>query len=132
MFLAIREFLYTGECSTGATLNCLGIIEAANRFCLPRLVRVVEARVCEDLTEADKEGEDIIEDVIRLLEPAQVCIDIIILLSLPFGSKCDIKEVLMSLPTRSKCNIKVVLPMVLPTRCKCNIKEFLPTSLPQT
>jgi hypothetical protein len=72
VFFAIREFLYTGECTSGATLNCLGIIEAANRFCLPRLVRLVEARVCEDLTEADKDGEDIIEDVIKLLEPAQV------------------------------------------------------------
>ncbi|XP_045190267.2 rho-related BTB domain-containing protein 1-like [Mercenaria mercenaria] len=72
VFLAIREFLYTGECTSGATLNCLGIIEAANRFCLPRLVRLVEARVCQDLTDADKEGEDIIEDVLKLLEPAQL------------------------------------------------------------
>lgn len=80
MFLAIREFLYTGECSNSATLNCLGIIEAANRFCLPRLVRLVEAQVVEDLTDADKNGEDIIEDVIRLLEPVQVTFHNFILL----------------------------------------------------
>ncbi|KAL4232158.1 Rho-related BTB domain-containing protein 1 [Mactra antiquata] len=72
VFLAIREFLYTGECSSSATLNCLGIIEAANRFCLPRLVGLVEAQVVQDLTDADKNGEDIIEDVLRLLEPVQL------------------------------------------------------------
>lgn len=71
VFLAVREFLYTGECSQCATLNCLGIIEAANRFCLPRLIRLVEGQVITDLSEADKDGEDIIEDVIKLLEPAQ-------------------------------------------------------------
>lgn len=72
VFLAVREFLYTGDCPSGATLNCLGIIEAADRLCLPRLVRLVEAAVVDDLTTANKEGEDIIEDVLKLLEPAQV------------------------------------------------------------
>ncbi|XP_052773542.1 rho-related BTB domain-containing protein 1-like [Mya arenaria] len=72
IFLALREFLYTGECPTGATLNCLGIIEAANRLCLPRLVTMVEAAAVDDLSQADKEGEDIIEDVLNLLEPAQL------------------------------------------------------------
>ncbi|KAH3855821.1 rho-related BTB domain-containing protein 2-like [Dreissena polymorpha] len=72
VFRALREYLYTGSCPAGATLNCLGIIEAANRFCIPRLVAMVEGAVVSDLTEADKEGEDIIEDVLRLLEPAQL------------------------------------------------------------
>ena len=72
IFLAIREFLYTGECPASATLNCLGIIEVANRLCLPRLVTLVEAQVVEDLANEDKNGEDIIEDVLTLLEPAKV------------------------------------------------------------
>ena len=72
IFLAIREFLYTGECPARATLNCLGIIEVANRLCLPRLVTLVEAQVVNDLTDEDKSGEDIIEDVLTLVEPAKV------------------------------------------------------------
>ena len=74
VFLAVREFLYTGDCPSAATLNCLGIIEAADRLCLPRLIRLVEAAVVDDLTVADKDGEDIIEDVLKLLEPTQVSI----------------------------------------------------------
>ena len=49
-----------------------GIISAADRLCLPRLVTLVESAVVHDLTEADKDGEDIIEDVLKLIEPAQV------------------------------------------------------------
>ena len=71
-FLTLREFLYTDDLALDGPIDCLGVIEVGNRLCLPRLVKLVEARVVEDLIMADREGEDILEEVLNILEPAQV------------------------------------------------------------
>lgn len=71
-FLALREFLYTDDILPEGHIDCLGVIEIGNRFCLPRLVKLVEASLVEDLTIGDGEGEDILEEVLHTLEPAQL------------------------------------------------------------
>lgn len=71
-FLALREFLYTDDLVPEGHIDCLGVIAVGNQFCLSRLVKIVEANVVEDLMTADSEGEDIIEEVLNILEPAQV------------------------------------------------------------
>lgn len=71
-FLALREFLYTDGLAPEGHIDCLGIIEIGNRFCLPRLVKLVEASVVEDFTVGIGEGEDILEEVLHILETAQL------------------------------------------------------------
>lgn len=65
-------FLYTGECSDLTHINCLELIELANRLCLPRLLAFAEQSIIRDLTAAEKSGQDIAEEVLSYLEPAQV------------------------------------------------------------
>lgn len=71
-FLALREFLYTDDLSPEGHIDCLGVIEIGNRFCLPRLVKLVEASVVEELMMGASQGEDILEEVLDILEPAQL------------------------------------------------------------
>ena len=68
----MREFLYTDDLSPEGHIDCLGVIEIGNRFCLPRLVKLVEASVVEELMMGASQGEDILEEVLDILEPAQV------------------------------------------------------------
>lgn len=71
-FLALREFLYTDDLAPEGHIDCLGVIEIGNRFCLPRLVKLVEASVVEELMMGASQGEDILEEVLDILEPAQL------------------------------------------------------------
>ena len=71
-FLTLREFLYTDDLAPEGHVDCLGVIEVGNRLCLPRLVKLVEESVVEDLVIGVSEGEDILEEVLHILEPAQV------------------------------------------------------------
>ncbi|KPM02624.1 Rho GTPase-like protein 1 [Sarcoptes scabiei] len=53
--------------------NCLPLIELANRFCLTRLIALIEERVVNELiTLAEKQKSDITPIVLRLLEPSQI------------------------------------------------------------
>lgn len=65
-------FLYTGECSDLTRVNCMELIELANRLCLPRLLVFAEQSIIRDLTAAEKSCQDIAEEVLSYLEPAQV------------------------------------------------------------
>ena len=71
-FLALREFLYTDDLVPEGHIDCLGIIAVGNQFCLPRLVKLVESNVVEDLMIGESEGEDIMEEALHIIEPAQV------------------------------------------------------------
>lgn len=71
-FKALQEYLYTGEtpCMTG--LNCMNLIEVANRLCLPRLVALAEEFVVQELSKMDEANADIMEEVFCILETAQL------------------------------------------------------------
>lgn len=51
--------------------NCLPLIELANRFCLARLIALVEERVISELVQLEMHS-DIKGIVLKLLEPAQI------------------------------------------------------------
>lgn len=44
------------------------------RLCLPRLLSLAEQFICQELTSMDSKRQDIVEEVFRLTEPAQVSI----------------------------------------------------------
>ncbi len=71
-FRALQEYLYTGQSSTLDTVDCMELIELANRMCVPRLLTITESFVVKQLTAAEEEDKDVVEDVLMLLEPAQV------------------------------------------------------------
>lgn len=55
-------------------VDCIELIELANRLCLPRLLALTEQHVSQELSSADESTitEELLDDVIMLLEPAQV------------------------------------------------------------
>ena len=83
-FKALQEYLYTGEtpCMTG--LNCMNLIEVANRLCLPRLVALAEEFVVQELSKMDEANADIMEEVFCILETAQVSCIVLVSLQLFF------------------------------------------------
>ena len=71
-FIALQEYLYTGQCPVLRDIDCIELIELANRLCLPRLLALTELYIVRELTQYDEVGKDVVEDVLTLLEPAQV------------------------------------------------------------
>ena len=59
-------------CPNLQEVDCLELIELANRLCVQKLIMLSEAYIVEKLTQADEQDKDIVEDVIHLLESAQV------------------------------------------------------------
>ena len=53
-------------------VGCLELIEVANRLCQSRLIAIAEQFVVRELMAADEAGQDVTEEVLALLEPAQV------------------------------------------------------------
>ena len=82
-FLALREFLYTDDLVPEGHIDCLGIIAVGNQFCLPRLVKLVESSVVEDLVIGESEGEDIMEEALHIIEPAQVTVWLTLNIGMP-------------------------------------------------
>lgn len=81
MFPGVREYtfhkllcyLYTDEVPAISSARCLNLLELANRLCLQRLVNLVESRVIEDLGRlSQNEGNEAVENCLRLLEPCKV------------------------------------------------------------
>ncbi|XP_046365118.1 rho-related BTB domain-containing protein 1-like [Haliotis rufescens] len=71
-FKALREYLYTGSQPDMTGVDCISLIEVANRLCLPRLVCLTENFIVQELQKAEKDEEDILEEVLLILEPAQL------------------------------------------------------------
>jgi len=69
----LQEFLYTGCCQDLSSATCLELIELANRLCQSDLLLLTEQFLVAELTAQDKSAQDIAEEVLTLLEPAQVC-----------------------------------------------------------
>ena len=81
VFPGVREYtfhkllcyLYTDEVPAISSARCLNLLELANRLCLQRLVNLVESRVIEDLERlSQNEGNEAVENCLRLLEPCKV------------------------------------------------------------
>ena len=66
-----------GQCSPvdedqGGGNGCVGILELADRLCLPRLRSLAERRVVTVMTDAYDSGEDVTADALKILQPCQV------------------------------------------------------------
>nr|CAD7575375.1 unnamed protein product [Timema californicum] len=72
-FHKLLVYLYIDDVPTISPARCLGLLELANRLCLPRLVNLVERRVVEELGRISAvEGSDVVEHCLRLLEPCKL------------------------------------------------------------
>ena len=71
-FTALQEFLYTDRCRHLDTVDSLELIELANRLCLPRLLAMTEEHIVQKLQQVELCGREIYEEVLWLIEPAQV------------------------------------------------------------
>lgn len=71
VFGVLQEYLYTDRIQSLVSVDQLALIAVANRLCLPRLVSLVEDYVVGELGHAAEEDEDILEEVLMLIEPAQ-------------------------------------------------------------
>lgn len=72
VFKVLQEFLYTGCLTAVSEVDCLSMIEVANRFCLPRLVKLIEAAIVQQFMEWESQKIKFLEDCILWIEPAQV------------------------------------------------------------
>ena len=52
--------------------NLLDLLALADRLCLQRLINLAEARIIIDLVTVEETGTNITEEVLSLLEPAKV------------------------------------------------------------
>ena len=71
-FTALLAYLYTDLCPDLSTVDALDMLELANCYCLPRLVALTEEHIISELQQKDASGADVTEDVLLLLEHAQV------------------------------------------------------------
>ena len=72
-FFQLLYFLYTDQSPLHITVvNCVDLIELANRLCLPRLVSLVEASIIQLFNDALETGSEISEEALKLLQPCQV------------------------------------------------------------
>jgi len=71
-FRQLLYFLYTDQTPVVHYQDCLGIIELANRLVLPRLMTLVESSLIEQMTGVIDEGGDVIEEALRIVQPAQI------------------------------------------------------------
>ena len=88
-FTALLEFLYTGEFVTSLQDDWFELIELGDRMCLPSLVARTELCVVDELLRKQDGGCDVTEEVLDVIELAQVayfscCVKIYLLLS--FGT----------------------------------------------
>lgn len=72
IFRLLQEFLYTGFCQDLSSATCLELIELANRLCQSDLLLLAEQFLVAELTALDKGRQDIAEEVLSVLEPAQL------------------------------------------------------------
>ena len=74
-FFQLLYFLYTDKSPLHINeVNCVDLIELANRLCLPRLVSLVEASIIQLFNDALETGSEISEETLKLLQPCQVSV----------------------------------------------------------
>ena len=68
-FQEVQYYLYTDLPPRVNTVNCLPVLELANRFVLPRLINLIERSIIDQMINSDKE---VFIEVLELLQPSQV------------------------------------------------------------
>ncbi|XP_074640911.1 rho-related BTB domain-containing protein 1-like [Tubulanus polymorphus] len=71
-FSYLLEYLYLDDCCPDfSEVDPVELIELSNRLCLPRMHSLLESMLVKHLMKAHDDGENIMEDVLALIEPAQ-------------------------------------------------------------
>jgi len=70
--LEIQYYLYTDKAPRVTPSNCLAVLELANRLVLPRLVTLIENKVIQAMREVIKEGDEVFQDALEILQPSQI------------------------------------------------------------
>lgn len=82
VFWSFLEYTYTDKLESCIPLeSSMLLIELANRLCLPRLINIIESIVIAEMRRNGSSSE-VLENCIRVLEPAQVCLSLTHLLEL--------------------------------------------------
>lgn len=71
-FSAFLSYIYTDSIASVGILEPVELMALANRLCLPRLLALTEQEVVYQLSTAMDEDRDITQDLVTLVEPAQV------------------------------------------------------------
>ncbi len=71
-FQELLFYLYTDRAPRVNATNCLGILELANRLCLPRLITLIEAAVIAKMEKTVDGGGDVTEEALKIVQPCQV------------------------------------------------------------
>ena len=69
-FQEVQYYLYTDLSPRVNPLNCLLVLELANRLVLPRLINLLEQTVIQQLKNSAE--QEVFIEVLELLEPSQV------------------------------------------------------------
>ena len=69
-FQEVQYYLYTDLSPRVNPLNCLRVLELANRLVLPRLINLLEQTVIQQLKNSAE--QEVFIEVLELLEPSQV------------------------------------------------------------
>ena len=68
-FAEVQRYLYTDLPPRVSPVNCLQVLELANRLVLPRLINLIEKSVIQQMSSA---GQEVFIEALELLEPCQV------------------------------------------------------------
>lgn len=71
-FSVLMSYLYLGQLPPLDGTDIVGLIEAADRLCLKHMIKALEFEIVTELLRAEANGENIIEETLKLIEPAQV------------------------------------------------------------
>ena len=99
MFVMLLQYTdKVSRCVSAAT--CVGLIELADRLCLPRLVTLVEDTVIKQMEANFEKGEDNTEDALRIIQPCQVNVSTFFQKLTKRGKNLVIKKIRIKLVSR--------------------------------
>ena len=71
-FRVLMTYLYLGHLPPLDGSDIVGLLEAADRLCLKHMIKALEYEIVMELMRAEENGEKIVEETLKLIEPAQV------------------------------------------------------------
>lgn len=71
-FRVLMTYLYLGRLPSLDGSDIVGLFEAADRLCLKHMIKALEYEIVSKLLQAEANGDKIVEETLKLIEPAQV------------------------------------------------------------
>lgn len=70
-FRVLMTYLYLGRLPSLDGSDIVGLFEAADRLCLKHMIKALEYEIVSELLQAEENGDKIVEETLKLIEPAQ-------------------------------------------------------------